>query len=294
MSTATRYKGTVQQNGSDPEALHIERVLVTPQIAEVWLSKNVENRIKREGWCLALAEDMEAGRYVENAETIKIAPDGTLVDGQHRLTALILSGASVWMWVAFNVPIEAQATVDTGKARTFSDTLGRRGAKNAVNLATVVRRMYFYERSGNPAQQHGEVSLARLLEFYERHPDMYGDLTKRGKSLYEANGHLLVSVADYAVLSHVLGAVATREDVEAFWEGISHRSSKTLTLLHNRLAEARKNQTSQKAKMPVKTRMALCIKAWNFWIEGEEVGSLSYRAGGANPEPFPVARGAAS
>jgi hypothetical protein len=291
MSRVTWYEGTAQQNGTDPNSIRIERVMVTPELAETWLASNVENRIKREGWVLAIAEDMEAGRYVENAETIQFAPDGKVVNGQHRLTAIVLSGVTVPMWVAFNVPMAAQATIDTGKARTLADQLGRSGVKNAVNLATVVRRIYLYDKTGNPAQQTGEVSIFRLLTFYEDHPDMYDDLTSRGMRLYGTNNHLLLSVADYAVLSHVFGGVASREDVDAFWGAMSHRSDKTMALLHNRLAEARKNLNSQKAKMPVKTRMALCIKAWNFWIEGEEVGSLSYRSGGARPEPFPVARG---
>jgi len=290
MTTATRY-APAETNGNASAAVQFERVMVTPEIAEVWLSNNDRNRLVREGFVLALAEDMEADRWAENAETIKIAADGTLVDGQHRLRAVLLSGSTVPIWVAFNVPLTAQATVDTGKARTLGDTLGMRGVKNAVNLATVIRRLYCYEKTDNPAAQHVDVTLAGLLGFYERNPDHYADLTSRGMSLYSANGHLLLSIADYAVLSHVFSGVASEEDVEGFWSGVSHRSGKTLTLLHNRLAEARHNQASQQAKMPVKTRMALCIKAWNFWINGEEVGGLKYTSGGARPESFPVARG---
>ena len=41
-------------------------------------------------------------------------------------------------------------------------------------------------------------------------------------------------------------------------------------------------------KITVIEYTALIIKAWNLWREGREVRQLSWKAGGSNPEAYPL------
>ena len=68
---------------------------VTPAIATRWLGLNTNNRHPRITDVRALAADMRGGRWQQNSETIKFGTDGRLIDGQHRLMAIELSGVVV-------------------------------------------------------------------------------------------------------------------------------------------------------------------------------------------------------
>ena len=74
-----------------------------------------------------------------NGETVKIASDGTILDGQHRLYACIQAGVPFETVVIRGLPPEAQDTIDTGMARKFADQLALRGEVNTPLLAAITR-----------------------------------------------------------------------------------------------------------------------------------------------------------
>jgi hypothetical protein len=47
------------------------------------------------------------------------------------------------------------------------------------------------------------------------------------------------------------------------------------------------NQAVGNKRTPGRVVQAVTIKAWNAYVEGASVDVLSYKAGGAMPEPFP-------
>lgn len=64
-------------------------------MAETWLSRNSNNRNLRGQVIASYARDMKSGAWVLNGETVKIASNGQLLDGQHRLNAVVESGQTV-------------------------------------------------------------------------------------------------------------------------------------------------------------------------------------------------------
>lgn len=103
--------------------MKIHRVKITPDVAREMLRGNTRNRPVRQSHVDFLASEMVNGRWVDTAETISRATDGTIVDGQHRLLAVIQSGVTLDLWVADDVPIQAQDVVDMGAQRSIADQL---------------------------------------------------------------------------------------------------------------------------------------------------------------------------
>ena len=62
-------------------------IQMTPALARRYLKGNTSNRKPRNHHVERYANDMRAGLWAFAAEPIKIADDGTLLDGQHRLMA---------------------------------------------------------------------------------------------------------------------------------------------------------------------------------------------------------------
>jgi hypothetical protein len=128
--------------------IRIEIVRVTPEMAKAWLDKNKSNRPLRMRLVRAYAEEMAHRRWVVNKDTIGIATDGTLIDGQHRLNAVVLSGMSVDMLVMFDAPSDKRAvqTIDNGGPRNGGDALHYEGVERTKEAKAILSAMVNYSR----------------------------------------------------------------------------------------------------------------------------------------------------
>lgn len=108
------------------KARGFEEVRVTPEIAQHWLTFNTGNRCLVNARIEQFKGDMERGEWAENGETIRFSY-GKLLDGQHRLTALVLAGVTLRLPCIFGLDPESQVTMDTGRGRTPRDVLSIEG-----------------------------------------------------------------------------------------------------------------------------------------------------------------------
>jgi len=133
--------GTLAPSGPEPA---VTRELITPAIAMDWLDNaNTSNRSVSEAHVQRLARDMASGEWKLTHEGIAFDPSGILIDGQHRLWAVVLSETPVEMHVWRNVTRDALMAIDCGKARTLRDMLWLSGGHGSVgkNDLAVLRAM---------------------------------------------------------------------------------------------------------------------------------------------------------
>jgi hypothetical protein len=104
---------------------------ITPELAAAWLeNRNTHNRPLRDYRIAELARDMSAGRWHDTGEPIKFDYNDALLDGQHRLGAIVASGVTIEMLVIWGLQPETQDYMDIGLKRSVADSLrdaGRRG-----------------------------------------------------------------------------------------------------------------------------------------------------------------------
>lgn len=72
-----------------------------------------------------LVKKMKAGIWNANGEVIKINKFGVVVDGQHRLLAIMRSGITVEFDICYGLSEEAVYTMDEGRKRQLRDKLSR-------------------------------------------------------------------------------------------------------------------------------------------------------------------------
>lgn len=99
----------------------ITREKVSPAKAEKWLNLNKNNRTMRNGIAEKYAEDMRQGRWTECVAPIVFYEDGDVADGQHRLWAIVDSGATFEFTIHRGLPRDAGLNIDTGAPRTLVD-----------------------------------------------------------------------------------------------------------------------------------------------------------------------------
>lgn len=100
-----------------------ELMTVTPDIAREWLKRNHHNRAVVKSVVERYARDMTAGEWKVTHQGIAFAPDGSLLDGQHRLLAIVASGVTIITNVTQGVSDEAFIGMDGGRSRTLADRL---------------------------------------------------------------------------------------------------------------------------------------------------------------------------
>ena len=136
---------------SKDEMMQLQFQTITPAIAaELLANHNPSNRRLDTRHSAFLAQEMARGTFrPDNGDSIRIDVDGDILDGQHRLAAIVKTGKSVDMLVARNVDRETFATIDTGKRRTVHDIvhidLARGGINTPKGLTSAARLLYQYE-----------------------------------------------------------------------------------------------------------------------------------------------------
>jgi hypothetical protein len=264
-----------------PGQMYAEIVTITPEMAAQWLDLNSHNRGLRQQFIERLAAAIKRGEWITNGETIKVNKK-SLVDGQHRLWAIVLAEKPVKALVAYNVPDSAQETVDTGIKRTMSDMLKLRGEKDHTTLAAALVQLHIWETRGALGLQGAyyptpQQAFALLNKYPEIRESV--DIGRRLSAHIHYPGGLA------ATLHWVLNKIDS-EDATDFFDRLTsgHNLDEDNPILVLRDSIINYGPMSNGDKMKL---AALLIKAWNFYRGGHEVKRLIWKAGGAKPEAFP-------
>lgn len=96
---------------------------VTPDKARRYLDGNYGNRAVRQGWVATLAGMILRGEWRATHQGIAFAADGRLLDGQHRLLAIIQAGKAVDIMVTRDLDDDAFRHIDGGRTRSNADRI---------------------------------------------------------------------------------------------------------------------------------------------------------------------------
>lgn len=98
---------------------------ITPDIALEMLAHNLRNnRMIREYDVAKYAREMRAGNWKLTHQGVAFNTQGELIDGQHRLMAVIQAGVPVKMLVTYDCDDNVVSLIDSGVARTLKDQIG--------------------------------------------------------------------------------------------------------------------------------------------------------------------------
>ena len=118
-----------------------EVVTMTPQWAEKILTQNNnKNRKIRTSKLMVYTRSIEAGDWKVTNQGIALDPDGNLLDGQHRLAAIVKARKSIKILLGTNCDPSSFSVIDIGATRTAGDMItlsGFSGGKHNTLAAAV-------------------------------------------------------------------------------------------------------------------------------------------------------------
>lgn len=127
---------------------------ITPKQAQKYLQFNTNNRHLRKTLVSQYAKDMALGNWKLTHQGVAFNCDGTLLDGQHRLAAIVESGVTVQMLVARGVDSRNQLVMDDHAKRSAGDALSlARNEKITQSHVAVMRAAVELSGAGNRRHQ---------------------------------------------------------------------------------------------------------------------------------------------
>jgi len=261
--------------------MQTNEILITPELANEFLLSNKGNRKIRPYYVTYLAKQMKSGLWQEQTgDTIKINRSGDLIDGQHRLLALIKAGMSIKFLIAYEVDNMAFDVIDQGLSRSSEDALKAFGATNTRRIGRLIRNADIIQRIGYyRVPNSAEVLSVREIGviFLEQKDSIYETIHFAHK-IYEKGLYIIPEI--FILTFHYLLKNKYQKEIEVFLIslctglGINEPHS-PVNMLRTRFLVENKSLK----KTPRTIMMALFIKAWNNYILGKSIKSLKINEG---------------
>lgn len=260
---------------------------ITPSKAEKYLDRNTHNRTLRMPKAEALAEAIKRGEWEFNGDAIRFDVNGTLLDGQHRLWAIVLSEKTCRSVVVENLDPDSQMTMDRPTAvRNLSDTLQLMGYKAHGRLAPALNYLWKME-NGKVRERAVTPTIAQALALLAENPSLVDSLQTATNFRKRFRG----SEAAIAAIHYTLASIDSEDADEFFTKligGVALEEKDPVYVLRAWLERHQSGKLGQRASNVV--MHAMIVKAWNFWRDGELVDRISWKATGIKAEALPEPR----
>lgn len=251
-------------------------MLITPSVANDMLANNVNNRNVSSAMVVRYSIDMKNGKWKQNTgETLKISKTGRILDGQHRLHAIVHSGCSQKMDVVRGLDDSVFDVIDTGKSRNAGDAFQIAGIKNAKGIPSMIVAYNQLEGgySSNIRDRHLMGTNQAILKQYNAGQDFWQDTYAFAQRMYMSFAKLLPISMIGGAYAHLYkkDSIMAYDFIEQLCKGVNV-SNESILLLRNVLM---RDKMSIK-KMTPQNKMMLIMKTWNYFIDGRVIKHLKY------------------
>ena len=257
--------------------IFIQKVLMTKELATSLLSTMVNNRNVKETSLKRLVQEINGGTWVvNNGETIKINNQGRLVDGQHRLLAVIKTDKPTEMYLTFNCHEDSIATVDTGSARSLPNILKINNIKYYTMIGGVVQSESVIIKGFPMNELTSRTDLRsykKTLEIVKQKLDYLYFVCKEADKLNKKFPLLSASfIAKYFNVFYKIDEDTCFDFFNKLSKGTDMDSS--IYLFRSIMI---KDATKSIKKMSPREKEALFIKCWNHYVDGNELKILRWQ-----------------
>lgn len=257
-------------------------MLVTPEIAKNWLTANTMNRKMDDGTVNYYADQMKKDFWTLSPDAITFSDTHKLLNGQHRLRAVVVSGKSVYMSVTFSMPEECFKNIDRQKVRSNGDVLQMHGIKSSRMMSAGISKYHALRNNlvarnackniyAAPTSANSKLSITDILNTYKSMPEVWDETALAADRYYSKFRYF--GQSDY--LAYIVYLTKWKnhpqEKVNDFFTQLSHGGTyvknQTIQLLRDKLTE----NAISKTKMTGLYRNAIITKTWNAFVTGREV-----------------------
>ena len=258
---------------------------ITPESAKLYLGMNTNNRNVCKARVIEYLEQMRRGQWRLSPDAITFDTEGILINGQHRMLALVAYGKPLLFLVGRNYPKDTFSIIDTGKNRTAGDVLQVKGVKRPKLVAAIIRRRFALKEKKvcmDGTNEHGggyhstrAINNQEIFEQYLKMQDLYDNILNDATAINSSSGTLVTSEIG-GLLSYLVIDLGYEYDKSLFFFqeicSVKESCSKTLESIRVKLL---KDKISNK-RMTAQYKQGLIMRAWNYYKNGKEIGNYNF------------------
>lgn len=141
---------------------------ITPAISQAYLDTMKLNRRLNDDRVDLYAKDILNDRWDSTTgESIKFNERGDLIDGQHRLNAVVEAGKAIQILVVRGCSEASQAVIDSGQARSSAQSLQLMGIEVNIREASIFRAMF----SSIDKMTRRDISRSQVAELFPKYQE---------------------------------------------------------------------------------------------------------------------------
>lgn len=260
----------------------LQVITLTPEVATELLERNGNNRPLSDAHVSRIANQIRVGKWKFNGDTIKIADTNDILDGQHRLWAVIEAKKPIDTIIVYGIEADAFATIDTlRKPRSGSDILALKGLRlYGTTTSTALQWLLRWQRKCllDYRAPKNRIENSDIEMAFENNPAMVQAVQRIMK---------LRNIANTPIMGFLYYVISCRnpEMAERMVTTLEDPSKIAVSDPFFRLRTYFTANT--KVKDPIMT-IALAIKAANAAKKGLRIERLNWNGHGNRPEPFPT------
>lgn len=241
---------------------------VTPQQALTWLEKNSSNRPLSHARIRQYVKDILDGNFGLTGEAIRFFEDGSLADGQHRLTSIVKACKSVETLVVFGLKKEVAAYIDTGKSRSAGDVLcmfSGVGDADSKALATAIRMIVNHDSgrhfSGAGSSGMGAMTNKEIQDFYRENEEQLHEAMDWVAEFGKYKDAVIPRAAQFSL--YYLFKRANNEIVHDYLYKIIHGVNVQPKSTHAVVREILLRDLTRTRKLDMRTKLYTVVKGFN-------------------------------
>lgn len=238
-------------------------ILITPEMASEMLAKNTNNyRSIKKSVVDVIANSIILGQWKINGATIRFSEEGRLMDGQHRLHAIVKAGIAVPCFVVYGLPEESDITIDIdGELRKLEDHLIKKEECNAKVLSTVIRNLAKYD-TGNFFDKTTRISSTSSVSILDRFPGIRDAVNKFARKNLITRPSILAMCYFIIKMKHQDNVEIVDEFFDKLVNGDSLEENSPLLILRNVFIASK---IKGNMGLDRKFSASIIIKTWNYY-----------------------------
>jgi hypothetical protein len=261
---------------------------ITPKRAAEMLAANTTNRPLSRTTVRSFADAMRRGEWQVTHQGIAFDTSGVLVDGQHRLAAIVEADLPIEVTVFTDVEPDTFDVLDTGKKRNAADVLAIEGEKSSTLLAAMVRTLWLHENRPDATWSGGGAAVTnhQIVQTLEANPKIRDYLPIAERIASETG--MIKSAAGAAAYLVEQANKSKKAQLAEWHEGVIDgaglgKNDPRLVFRRTMFSMARKQAGVVQRRRDTREHVALYLKAFNAWAGGETLTQLRF----ASREPVP-------
>src|SRR5690625_433840 len=264
---------------------------ITPKKAKDLLEKNTHNRPVSNKRVDHYASLMKAGKWHLSHQGIAISKTDVIIDGQHRLLAVVQANMPIDFSITYGVEDETFKFVDVGYTRTTSNIFAIEGIQNYTRHAAGVSRYHDFKRSSlslssssASARTENHYTHDDYLQFYYDNEQLLINIHSKVSSWYGRYKILKTSEMYAFFVYGIIDGKWSFKKLESFFDHVFMLRHDSVSNVPRLLFDKLIRDATGATQMKPKARTAILIKAFNYFVAGKSLERLHFVEGN---ESFP-------